>query len=372
MSNRAGRGNAEGRGRRGWRMKPVRVLLVDDSATMRKLIRRILSGDPRVEVVGEASDARRARDGILALNPDVLTLDVEMPGMSGLEFLERLMWLRPMPVVMVSAATQAGSAAAVAALSLGAVDCISKPGIPDGDDAFAGLADKLVMAADANLTARDSGAAFRSPGAPGRSRLPGHDRSDAPVLIIGASTGGVDALERVLAVLPADCPPTVIVQHMPDGFLASFAARLHASMVPRVARATDGMPLEHGLVVLAPGGERHLGLQPGRVPVCRLLQGDKRNGHRPSIDVTFESAIFMAPKVVAALLTGMGRDGAEGMLALRRHGAATLAQDRESSVIWGMPRAAWENGGAEVLLPVDQIGAAMLERAARPRPDCCA
>lgn len=352
-------------------MRPVRVLLVDDSVTMRKLLRLALCGDPRVEVVGEASDAQQARDRILALNPDVLTLDVEMPGMSGLHFLERLMWLRPMPVVMVSSSTQGGSAAAVAALSLGAVDCVSKPGGTSGGEAFAGLAEKLVMAAGANVATRSSAPACPLPAGAVCPRPAGVGRTNGRVLMIGASTGGVDALERVLRAFPVDCPPTIIVQHMPDSFLASFASRLDASMAPRVRRAADGTALAEGLVLLAPGGDRHLALDGGRSPVCRLLPGDRRNGHRPSVDVTFESALFMAPQVVAALLTGMGRDGAEGLLALRRRGAATLAQDEESSVIWGMPRAAWENGGAEALLPIDQMAAALLERAGRrPQARC--
>lgn len=283
--------------------------------------------------------------------------------MSGLHFLERLMWLRPMPVIMVSSMTRAGSAAAVAALALGAVDCVGKPGGPAGD-AFAGLADKLVMAATANLSARAYGPGSGQPPAmapPGPRQGGGRGR----ILLIGASTGGVDALERVLRGFPEDCPPTIIVQHMPDSFLASFAGRLDASVAPKVMRAAEGMELAEGCVLLAPGGDRHLALQPGRHPACRLLFGDKRNGHRPSVDVTFESALFMAPQVVAALLTGMGRDGAEGLLALRRQGAATLAQDQGSSVIWGMPRAGWENGGAEALLPIDQMAGAMLALAGR-------
>lgn len=356
-------GAAEDAGRR--RATPIRVLLVDDSATMRKLIRLALARDPRLEVVGEAADAEQARDRILALNPDVLTLDVEMPGMSGLRFLERLMWLWPMPVVMVSSTTRAGSAAAVEALSLGAVDCVGKPAAAAEGRVFADLADKLVAAAGANLIPRAPAAA---PGGGAQGALPAGRGWNGSVLLVGASTGGVEALERLLRRFPPDCPPTVIVQHMPDSFLASFAARLDAAIAPSVARAADGMALRQGCVVLAPGGGRHLQLQAGPLPVCRLQPGEKRNGHRPSVDVTFESALFMAPQVVGALLTGMGRDGADGLLALRRQGAATLAQDAGSSVIWGMPRAAWENGGAEALVPIDQMAAAMLDRAARARP----
>lgn len=341
-------------------MKTVRVLLIDDSATMRKLIRLALSRDPRLEVVGEASDARQAVERIATLAPDVLTLDVEMPGLSGLDFLQRLMRSRPMPVVMVSSTTRAGSAAAVTALSLGAVDCVGKPEGPGDGRVFPDLAEKLLVAAGANLSAR-----LARPGEERNSGNPPACRGwNGRVLLIGASTGGVDALERLLRGFPPDCPPTVIVQHMPDNFLASFAGRLDATIAPRVTRATDGAPLLQGCVMLAPGEGRHLHLHPGRVPFCRLQPGDKRNGHRPSVDVAFESALFMAPRVIAALLTGMGRDGAEGLLALRGKGAATLAQDAGSSVIWGMPRAGWENGGAEVLVPIDAMAEAMLLRAA--------
>ena len=343
--------------------RPVRVLLIDDSRTMRRLITMMLSRDPRLQIVGEAACASDALELIGTAAPDVLTLDVEMPGMSGLDFLQYLMRRRPIPVVMVSSMTSAGSAAAVQAMSLGAIDCVGKPTGPVAGDVFAGLADKLVMAASANLSARtyvpDPVAARPAPPPPAA-----HGDWSGRVLLFGASTGGVDALERVLRRFPGDCPPTVIVQHMPDSFLVSFAARLDAAMEPQVVLARDGMTLVPGQVLLAPGGACHLHLHPGEVPVCRLVEGDRRGGYRPSVDETFESAAFLGHRAVAALLTGMGRDGADGMALLRAAGALTMAQDQPSSVVWGMPRAAWEDGAAQMLLPLDQLADTMLLLAA--------
>jgi len=344
-------------------MKPLRVLLVDDSPSMRALIAMALSRDSRLEVVGEAGNATEARECIRTLQPDVLTLDIEMPGMSGLDFLGRLMRMRPLPVVMVSSMTSAGSAAAVEALSLGAVDCIGKPYGPLHGGVFAGLADKLVAAASANLLARDYGTPAQT-GPMTKPPLPVPERPGGwagRVLLIGASTGGVDALERVLIRFPADCPPTVIIQHMPESFLVSFTTRLDAAMAPRVVLATEGMALKQGRIILAPGGPYHLHLQPGEVPTCRLVEGPARGGYRPSVDETFESAVFLGSRAGAALLTGMGRDGAEGLLRLRTAGALTWAQDEATSVVWGMPRAAWEGGAAQMLVPLGGIADKMLE-----------
>lgn len=333
-------------------MSPTRVLLVDDSRTIRQLLRARLAGDARIAIVGEASDPLEAREMIKALNPDVLTLDVEMPHMNGLEFLEKLMRLRPMPVVMISTLTHRGSAAAIEALSLGAVDCLGKPGADRLGDAFAGLADMLVIAAGARVRQR-SGAA-RSPSVPSDYRWGGK------VVLIGASTGGVEALETVLAGYPADGPPTLVTQHMPPGFLTSFASRLDGRIAPRLELAADALPLLPGRVYLAPGGDTHLTLVPGDPPRCRLHPGERRSGHRPSVDVMFLSAVPAATSVVAVQLTGMGRDGAEGMRALRDAGARCIAQDEETSVVYGMPKAAMEIGGAEAAFPLSAISAAIL------------
>ncbi|AXC51274.1 chemotaxis-specific protein-glutamate methyltransferase CheB [Paracoccus suum] len=339
---------------------PVRVLVIDDSSSMRRLIRHVLSLDRRVAVIGEAADAAEAREMIRALSPDVLTLDVEMPGLSGLDLLARLMQLRPMPVVMVSSETRRGSAAAIEALALGAVDCIGKPlGLFDAE-AFSGLADVLVAASTANVSGARS-----TPVRRGGETLGEAYRWSGRLVLIGASTGGVDAVERVLGTFPVNCPPTVIVQHMPPSFLASFAARLDSRIAPAVSLAVDGAPLRQGHIYLAPGGPHHLTIAGSQSLTCQLLAESKRNGHRPSVDLTLESALPVASSVVAAVLTGMGRDGAGGLRALREAGARTLAQDEASSVVWGMPRAAWEAGGAEELVPLDRIGPRLLDLCAR-------
>lgn len=333
-------------------MTRTRVLIVDDSTTIRQLIRARLRADDRIVVVGEAADPFEAREKIKALTPDVLTLDVEMPRMNGLEFLERLMRLRPMPVVMISTETHRGSAAALEALSLGAVDCIGKPAPDRLPGAFEALADVLVAAAGARL--RDPGQARPAVTRPEKFNWNGR------IVLIGSSTGGVDALETVLGGFPAACPPTLITQHMPAGFLASFAQRLDPRIAPTVRLAQDGAPLLPGQVYLAPGGDTHLMVEPGDPPRCRLAVGEKRSGHRPSVDVLFESALPVAARTVAVILTGMGRDGAEGMAALRNAGARCLAQDEATSVIFGMPRVALELGGAEMAVPLQSISREIL------------
>ena len=340
-------------------MAKTRVLIIDDSASIRRLIRARVGDDARLVVVGEAADAYEARDKIKALAPDVLTLDVEMPRMNGLDFLERLMRLRPMPVVMISSETSRGSAAALASLALGAVDCVRKPwpGMPG--EAFSGLAELLVAAAGARL--RDPGS--RAPITP-----PGSFRWNGRIVLIGASTGGVEALDTVLSGFPENCPPVLIAQHMPASFLASFANRLDARIPPRLQLATDGRPLLQGHVYLAPGGETHLCLGSGSFPVCRLIEAAKRAGHRPSVDHLFESAVPVASNVVAVILTGMGRDGAAGMRALRSAGATCRAQDKASSTIFGMPKAALENGGAERAVPLCELAGEILALTSDRRP----
>lgn len=337
-------------------MGPKRVLIVDDSATIRHLIRSRLAHDPRLMVVGEASDPYEAREKIKALTPDVLTLDVEMPRMNGLEFLEKLMRLRPMPVVMVSTETHRGSTAALEALALGAVDCIGKPRADRLPEGFQNLADLLVAAAGARL---------REPG-PRQAIAPATGfHWNGRMVLIGSSTGGVDALETVLSGFPENCPPTLITQHMPETFLASFARRLASKIAPRMTLASHDAPLLQGHVYLAPGGEYHLALAPGEPARCQLIAGEKRSGHRPSVDVLFDSAVPTAPRVVSVILTGMGRDGAEGMLALRRSGAQCLAQDEATSVVFGMPRAALELGAAEKPVPLGQIAQQILRLCGR-------
>lgn len=334
-------------------MNAVRVLVVDDSATMRNLISATLRADPELEVVGSAADPLQAREAIKSLNPDVITLDVEMPNMNGLEFLEKIMRLRPMPVVMVSTLTQAGAEASIAALELGAVDCVGKPvGGLSPRDAFADLNLKVKSAAKARVR----GHTARTAPPPRKDFRPGRH-----VVAIGASTGGVEALLTVLSEYPKNCPPTVITQHMPGTFTSSFAARLNRECAAHVEEASDGAVLEPGRVFLAPGGSAHLEIYGTGAFRCRLRDGDKVEGHRPSVDVLFHSVARAAgADGVGVILTGMGRDGARGLKAIREAGGQTIGQDAASCVVYGMPRSAAEIGALQTQLPLASIGGAIL------------
>jgi two-component system chemotaxis response regulator CheB len=320
----------------------VRVLVVDDSAAIRAVLTRILSTDPEIEVIGQAPEPNAAREMIKSLRPDVITLDVEMPGMDGLSFLERIMRLRPMPVVMCSTLTAKGAAVTIEALRLGAVDCIGKPsGNPEE------------LARDGALLRAKVKAAARSAVNPGGATriatavAPARTRDDA-LIAIGSSTGGVEALFRVLAAMPAGCPPILIVQHMPAAFTGSFAERLNRDCLINVEEARDGCLIAPGTAYIAPGGDRHMELAGAAGATLRLRAGDLMTGHRPSVDILFRSvAAKRGAAAVGAILTGMGHDGAEGLLAMRKAGASTLGQSRESCVVYGMPRAAMELGAVE-------------------------
>ncbi len=338
-------------------MRPVRVLVVDDSATMRGLIRAALSRDPEVEVVGEAADAGAARTAIKALNPDVITLDVEMPRMNGIEFLDKIMRLRPTPVIMVSSLTSRGATATLEALEIGAFDCVAKPSAGD-PEAFAGLTAKVKAGAQARPRTRAERIEPRIVAGAGLGRP---YRPDGRIVAIGASTGGVEALVEVLSGFPADCPPTLVTQHMPATFTASFAKRLDRLCKPRVSEAVDGAPLAAGHVYLAPGGAAHLVVSASMPLRCRLKVGEPINGHRPSVDAMFHAIAAAAGRhAVGVILTGMGRDGAEGLLAMRRAGAVTLGQDEATCVIYGMPKAAFEIGATEKQIPLSRIAAEIL------------
>lgn len=328
-------------------MSKVRVLIVDDSATIRGVISSILGRDAEIEVVGFAGDPLEARELIKQLNPDVITLDVEMPKMSGIDFLERIMRLRPMPVVMISTLTQAGAATSLQALEIGAVDCIGKPD-------FEGLAEKVKAAARARVRPLSQRPTTPTP-------VKGY-RPGSKLIAIGSSTGGVEALLTVLASFPENCPPTVITQHMPATFTASFAARLDKLSAPKVQEATDGAPLLAGHVYLAPGGAAHLEVTGGAQPRCRLLTGHPVNGHRPSVDVLFHSVCrAYGRRAVGIILTGMGRDGADGLLAMREAGASTIGQDEASCVVYGMPKTAFEIGAVERQLALGSVARAALD-----------
>ena len=335
---------------------PARVLVVDDSPTMRGLITAVLSKDPEVSVIGQAGDAMEARAAIKQLNPDVVTLDIEMPNMNGLEFLEKIMKLRPMPVIMVSTMTHRGAEATLAALEIGAFDCVGKPS-PGDVRPFGDLADTVKAAA----RSQHRYVSVAQP-APAVSAPAADFRVGRKIVAIGSSTGGVEALIAVLQKFPRNCPPTVITQHMPPTFTKSFAERLNRLCAPVVEEATDGARLEIGKIYLAPGGERHLQVANASAPSCRLVDKAPVNGHRPSVDVLFDSVAELAGRnAVGVILTGMGRDGASGLLKMRHAGARTLGQNEKTCVVYGMPRVAHELGAVEQQLPLGSIGEEILK-----------
>ena len=324
---------------------PIRVLVVDDSATMRGLLSAMLRADPGIAVVGEAADAIEARRLIKALDPDVVTLDIEMPGMDGIAFLEKIMALRPMPVVIVSSATERGAATTARALDAGAFACFLKPTSPTATPGTATLPQVVRAAAGGKR------ATIRPEPRPARAGA--GDR--AALIAIGAATGGVEALLEVIGGFPANCPPTVIVQHMPAMFTASFAIRLDRFCPPTVCEAQTGMILKPGHVYLAPGGERHMEVIGAAAPRIRLFSGDLVSGHRPSVDVLFRSVARLGLPAVGVLLTGMGADGAAGLAEMRQSGARTIGQDEATSVVYGMPAVAFAAGAVEAQLALPRI-----------------
>ncbi|QPM89728.1 protein-glutamate methylesterase/protein-glutamine glutaminase [Pseudooceanicola algae] len=337
--------------------KKTRVLIVDDQHSVQSLIRHALSQDDRIEVVGTADDAYEARELIKTLNPDVLTLDVEMPRMSGLDFLERLMRLRPMPVIMFSSLTHQGSEHAIRALSLGAVDVMPKPTTGLDAETLKKLAGRLVTATRFNRSKVPSMNDEVMDQAVTRETL---YRWNGKIVLLGASTGGVAAVETVLRRMPEDCPPIVISQHMPESFLISFVKRLDDLLPQNVRVAQDGMELLQGHVYLAPGGTEHTGIRrKGRRFEIAAIIGPKRNGHIPSVDELFMSAGDTAETVTAVLLTGIGKDGADGMKQLKQRGAYCIGQDEETCVVYGMPRAASEMGILDEQLPLTAIAKAI-------------
>ncbi|ACP24055.1 Chemotaxis response regulator protein-glutamate methylesterase CheB [Sinorhizobium fredii NGR234] len=340
---------------------PARVLVVDDSPTMRGLISAVLNADPEVKVVGQAADALEARQAIKQLDPDVVTLDIEMPNMNGLEFLDKIMRLRPMPVIMVSTLTHKGAEATIAALEIGAFDCVGKPH-PGDPNPFGGLVDKVKAAARSQRKSMIT--SNRAASAPAVATASDY-RAGRKIIAIGASTGGVEALIAVLQKFPANCPPTVITQHMPHTFTKSFSERLNRLCAPTVEEATDGARLEVGKVYLAPGGDRHLQIANASAPCCRLVDREPVNGHRPSVDVLFDSVAELAGRnAIGVILTGMGRDGAAGLLKMRHAGARTFGQNEKTCVVYGMPRVAHELGAVEMQLPLGSIGEEILKSAA--------
>lgn len=334
----------------------IRVLVVDDSAVVRRVLSDALTAAAGIEVVGTAVDPYAAREKIAALRPDVLTLDIEMPRMDGLTFLEKLMAAHPMPVVVVSSLTPVSSPMAFRALELGAVGVVCKPGsqfsIPD-------VARDIVHQVRAAFLAKVRPQAPRS-ARPAPIKASEHTFvTTRKILAIGASTGGPRAIEDVLTALPPAGPGTIIVQHMPPQFTAEFAKRLNGLCAMRVAEATDGEEVLAGKALIAPGG-RHMFLQRvGATYVVRLKDMPAVNHHRPSVDVMMHSVAKAAgANAVGVILTGMGNDGAKGLLAMRSAGAHTIAQDEETSIVYGMPKEAAANGGASQILPLAEIAKA--------------
>lgn len=332
----------------------IRVLIVDDSALIRQILTELLSAAPGITVVGTAPDPIVAREKIRALNPDVLTLDIEMPRMDGLTFLSRLMALRPMPVLVISTLTQKGAEAAIRAMELGAVDYVPKPllGIADG-----------MAALGAEIVAKVRAAALAKPRARSEQAMPPSMLVADPTLstagrivAIGASTGGVEALQHVLTRLPATSPALLITQHMPPGFTTAFARRLDGQCAITVLEATDGRRVLPGHAYIAPGA-RHLELRrSGAHYECRLHDDPPVSGHRPSVDVLFRSvAATLGPNGFGIILTGMGRDGAEGLLEMRKAGGRTLGQNEASCVIYGMPKAAMQVGAVQSELSLEKL-----------------
>ena len=344
----------------------ILVLLVDDSALARRLLARVLSAAAGFEVVGEASDPYAARDRIVELRPDVTVLDLEMPRMDGISFLRRLMLYFPVPVVVCSSLTRDGGDTALRALDAGAVAVVNKPSDARSVPQMAADLAAAVRAAAGTRPRSGEAAEPRSPvitacSAPTQvpTRRPGSDgraRPDCRVVAIGASTGGTVAVETIARALPHDGSPVVIVQHLPAYITEAFARRLDQLSPLHVEEARDGAVLKRGTAIVAPGG-KHVVLERRGSDLCVCLRnGAKVNGHRPSVDVLFHAAAEAAgADAVGVLLTGMGRDGADGLLAMHTAGALTLVQDEASSVVWGMPKAALELGAANEVLPLERI-----------------
>lgn len=332
-------------------MKKTRVLIVDDSMLIRGLFAEMLAHEPDLEVVGTATDPMDAREKIKQLNPDVVTLDVEMPKMDGITFLEKIMTLRPMPVVMVSSLTARGAEITLKALEIGAVDFITKPALQSEASLLAlkgELAQKVREAGRSKALVRQR-ATEHAP-----LRYTGSNKGK--LIAIGASTGGVEALRTIFDQLPPNLPPIIVTQHMPPGFTTSFAARLDAHCPIRTQEAVHLEPLNAGHIYIAPG-DKHLEVQSrGDGWIALVQDGPLVSGHKPSVDVMFHSVSKQAGKrALGIILTGMGRDGADGLLAMRNAGARTIGQSEASCVVYGMPRMAKEKGAVEVEAPLEII-----------------
>jgi len=339
--------------------KQTKVLIVDDSPIVREILSQGLSQDSGIEVVGTAEDVYQARDMIIKLRPDVVTLDIEMPRMDGLEFLRRLMPQYPIPVIVVSSLTHSGQETTLKALSLGAVDFMGKPSSRDGmglNDMLIELATKIKIASTANVSHWKNS----QPQQTQRSKNPYSNKNSSKykdnLIAIGASTGGTEAITRVITELPNFLPCIVIVQHMPAGFTKTFAKRLNDIAYFTVKEAQTGDPIVPGVAYIAPGDHHLKVVKSGEKNSLYVYSGEKINGHRPSIDpMMFSVAEIYKEKALGVILTGMGSDGSKGLLAMKNNGAKTIGQDEESSIVYGMPKVASEIGAIDVQLPLDNI-----------------
>jgi two-component system chemotaxis response regulator CheB len=348
-------------------LAPIRVLIVDDSALVRKMLTAALAGDKTIEVVGTAADAYSARDKILALNPDVITLDIEMPRMDGITFLKKLMNFRPLPVIVISSLGHAACQASVDALRAGAVEILHKPNGPSSvGELGATLGEKIRVAASAHVRSRPKPPKHAAKqAAPAAAVNYAHDR----ILAIGASTGGPSAVAELLAAMPRNVGPILVVQHMPAVFTSHFAARLNEDCQIEVKEAGDGDQVIPGRALIAPGGFHMTLVQSAAGPRVRIADGPMVCFSKPSVDVLFSSVAALAgEKAVGVSLTGMGADGARGLLEMRNRGAATFAQDENSCVVFGMPKEAIRLGAVQTVLPLNELAPAILTRLARVQP----
>jgi len=348
-------------------MTKIKVLIVDDSALVRQMLTEILSTDSGIEVVGTAQDPYMAREKIKHLNPDVLTLDVEMPRMDGITFLSNLMRLRPMPVVMVSSLTEQGAEVTLHALECGAVDFVSKPKIDLAHslkDYAEEIVEKVKIAAKAQVKALNRHSSVRrevstkqsADAIMAQSNSKRRFKTTEKIIAIGASTGGTEAIKEILMQLPADTPGVVITQHIPEAFSKPFANRMNGVSAMTVFQAEDGQHIVPGHVYIAPGNYHLMVERDGARYICRLNDGPPVNRHKPSVDVLFRSvAQNVGPNAVSVILTGMGNDGAKGMLEMKQAGASSIAQDEASCVVWGMPKEAVKHGGVDKEVPLKKI-----------------
>ena len=332
----------------------IKVLIIDDSALIRKLLTEIINSDPALEVIGTASDPYMARDKIKTLNPDVLTLDVEMPKMDGITFLRNLMRLRPMPVVMISSLTEHGADVTLDALSLGAFDFVSKPKL-DVEAQLTEYTEEITTKVKAAFTSQAGKVIARQP----QTIQPlkqSHLRTTEKIIAIGASTGGTEAIREVLCAMPADAPGLVITQHIPAAFSKAFANRVNGLAAMNVSEAKDGQQILPGHAYIAPGDQHLYVIKSGARYICKLDDGDPVNRHKPSVEVLFDSvAKSVGPNAIGVMLTGMGEDGAKAMVRMREAGAINLIQDEATSVVWGMPGAAFKYGAGTDLVPLQKM-----------------